>query len=137
MMGDAAHTMIPFEGQGCGQAVEDALVLETLLGKTENATQIPSALAAFDQARRPRSQKTVLTSRECGQLLGMTQNGVGNDLSKIKEKLEIRMNWIWDYDLVAQNEAAVKLFKDSLGAEAKSSSNARGYLRDEIWEIEF
>ena len=57
MMGDAAHASTPWQGQGASQAVEDALVLETLLGKVKDAKHIPNALAAYDQVRRPRTQR--------------------------------------------------------------------------------
>lgn len=43
MLGDAAHAMTPFQGQGAGQAIEDALVLTTLLSKvTQPAVEIRS-----------------------------------------------------------------------------------------------
>ena len=114
MMGDAAHTTTPFQGQGAGQAIEDALVLETLLGKVTTTEHIPNAFAAYDQVRRPRSQKVVTTSREAGLLVGMKEEGVESDLRKMKKKLDTRMHWIWNRDLVAQNEEALRLFEESL-----------------------
>ena len=57
IMGDAAHASTPWQGQGAPQAVEDALVLETLLGKVQNAKDLPNAFAAYDQVRRPRTQR--------------------------------------------------------------------------------
>ncbi|MCJ1403818.1 hypothetical protein MMC11_007041 [Xylographa trunciseda] len=114
MMGDAAHAATPFQGQGAGQAIEDALVLETLLGKVQTTDQIPHAFAAYDQVRRPRSQRNVTTSREAGLLVGMKQEGVGSDLRKMKERLDVRMHWIWNRSMEAQNAEAVRLFEESL-----------------------
>ena len=57
IMGDAAHASTPWQGQGASQAIEDALVLETLLGEIKDAKQIPHAFAAYDQVRRPRTQR--------------------------------------------------------------------------------
>ncbi|CAD6572897.1 MAG: hypothetical protein ASARMPREDX12_005534 [Alectoria sarmentosa] len=114
MMGDAAHATTPFQGQGAGQAIEDALVLETLLGRVGDARSIANAFAAYDQVRRPRSQRVVKTSREAGRLFGMLTEGVGSDLGKIKERLETRMHWIWNRDLQKQNAEAVALFEESL-----------------------
>lgn len=114
MMGDAAHATTPYQGQGAGQAIEDALVLTTLLAKVETAGQIPNAFTAFDQVRRLRTQRVVKTSREAGQLSAMKQEGVGADLEKMREKLSTRMHWIWQWDLVAQNREAVELFEESL-----------------------
>lgn len=114
MMGDAAHATTPFQGQGASQAIEDALVLETLLARTKKADQLPNVFAAYDQVRRPRTQRVVLTSREAGELYGLKQEGVGDDLKKLKKKIDTRMHWIWDRDMVAQNDAAIKLLEESL-----------------------
>lgn len=114
MMGDAAHATTPYQGQGAGQAIEDALVLETLLGRVHDPKYIPNAFAAYDQVRRPRSQRVVKTSREAGLLFGMLAEGVGTDLQKMRERLETRMHWIWNRDLGKQNADAVALFEESL-----------------------
>ena len=114
MLGDAAHAATPFQGQGAGQAIEDALVLETLLGKVKDKSQISNAFSAYDQVRRPRSQKIVTTSREAGDLMGMRKEGVGDDVVKMKKEMETRMHWIWGRDLKAQNKEAVRLFQESI-----------------------
>lgn len=114
MMGDAAHASTPFQGQGAGQAIEDACVLSALFEKVSTPDGIPNALAAYDQIRRPRAQRVVSTSRESGQLISMQQPGVGDNVDKMREELETRMHWIWHRDMVAQNEAAVKLFDEAV-----------------------
>lgn len=114
MMGDAAHASTPFQGQGAGQALEDALVLETVLGRVHDPKHIPNAFAAFDQVRKARSQRVVKTSRDSGALIGMFAEGVGSDLQKFKENIVTRMNWIWNRDLEKQNGEALALFEESL-----------------------
>lgn len=114
MMGDAAHATTPYQGQGAGQAIEDALVLETLLAKVSSPEQISNAFTAFDQTRRPRSQRIVKTSRESRELLGMRLEGVGSDIGKMRERLSTRMHWVWHRNLLAQNKEAVELFEESL-----------------------
>ena len=114
MMGDAAHATTPYQGAGAGQAIEDALVLATLLAKVTDPNQIPNAFTAFDQVRRPRTQRVVKTSREAGHLQAMMQEGVGRDIEKMRQVLSTRMNWIWQRDMVAQNKEAVTLFEESL-----------------------
>ena len=114
MMGDAAHATTPFQAQGAGQAIEDACVLQTLLGRVHNKKDLPNVLAAYDQVRRPRSQRIVTTSREAAELYYMRSKGAEDDIEKIREKLGGRMHWIWNRDLVAQNEAAIRLFEESL-----------------------
>lgn len=113
-MGDAAHATTPFQAQGAGQAIEDACVLSALFERVSTPDDVPKALAAYDQVRRPRAQRVVSTSRESGQLMSMQQPGVGDNIEKMREKLESRMHWVWHRDLVAQNEAAIKLFEEAL-----------------------
>ena len=114
MMGDAAHASTPFQAQGACQAIEDACALSALFEKVSTSGHGPKALAAYDQVRRPLAQKIVSTSREAGLLVSMSLPGVGDDLEKMKEKLENRQQWIFDRDLVAQNEEAVQLFRESI-----------------------
>ena len=114
MMGDAAHATTPFQSAGAGQAIEDALVLSTLISKVTSPSQIPNAFIAYDQVRRPRTQRVITTSREMGRLQGFMQEGVGNDIEKIRQAMSSRMNWIWQRDMVAQNKEAVALFEESL-----------------------
>lgn len=114
MMGDAAHAMTPFQGQGAGQAIEDACVLQALLGKVHDKKYIPNALSAYDQVRRPRAQRVVTTSREAGYLYTMQLDGVEDDVDKIREALEERMHWIWHRNIQAQNQAALDLYEESL-----------------------
>ena len=74
-MDDAAHASIPFQGAGAGQALEDAFVLETVLGKCAEPSQLTHAFKAYDAIRRPRSQKVMRTSREAGESTGFGEDG--------------------------------------------------------------
>ncbi|KAL9001642.1 MAG: hypothetical protein Q9188_005395 [Gyalolechia gomerana] len=114
MMGDAAHAMVPYQGQGAGQAIEDASVLQELLGRVHHKGKIVKALSVYDQVRRPRAERVVATSREAGYLFTMQAEGVKDDVVKMRENIEKRMEWIWGQDIQAQNQAAVDLFEDNL-----------------------
>ncbi|MFB9686677.1 FAD-dependent monooxygenase [Amycolatopsis plumensis] len=61
LLGDAAHAMTPFLAQGACQALEDAAVLAAELA---GATDVPAALARYDRARRPRSQRVARMARQ-------------------------------------------------------------------------
>ena len=52
LIGDAAHATSPNMAQGAAMALEDALVLAAAL---REIAAIPDALAAFEAARRPRT----------------------------------------------------------------------------------
>ncbi|RFU26924.1 hypothetical protein B7463_g9431, partial [Scytalidium lignicola] len=93
LLGDAAHATTPHQGSGAGMAIEDALIL------------------IYDQLRRPRSQKLVATSIECGHLYELELPGYEDDIEKVKENLAYRMKWIWEHDLEADVETAKENFK--------------------------
>ncbi len=117
LLGDAAHATTPWQGQGAGQALEDALVLKHLLtdpSTSPNHKQLPNVFYAYDQIRRPRTQRVVKTSREAGMLFAMRTPGIENDTKKLSEELGRRMHWVWHRDLKAQNRAAAELYLESL-----------------------
>jgi salicylate hydroxylase len=67
LLGDAAHPMLPYLGQGACQALEDGAVLATALSAALSAASDPvSGLAAYEAARRPRASRVVLTARARG-----------------------------------------------------------------------
>jgi 2-polyprenyl-6-methoxyphenol hydroxylase-like FAD-dependent oxidoreductase len=66
MLGDAAHTMSPFKGQGANQALLDAVSLAAQLQRTladADALPLPAALAAFETEMIRRATPKVLASR--------------------------------------------------------------------------
>ena len=66
MLGDAAHPMTPFLGQGACIAIEDALVLGRAF---EASTTVEEALQRYEAARKTRGTNVQLWSREEGQAL--------------------------------------------------------------------
>lgn len=58
IVGDAAHAMLPTIGQGAATALEDGVCAGRLIGARAAAgADLGGALAAFDQARRPRCRQ--------------------------------------------------------------------------------
>lgn len=64
VLGDAAHPMLPYLGQGACQAIEDGAVLATAL--SAEASDPLTGLARYERTRRPRASRVVLASRERG-----------------------------------------------------------------------
>jgi salicylate hydroxylase len=64
LLGDAAHPMLPYLGQGACQALEDGAVLATAL--SAEAADPVTGLARYERTRRPRASRVVLTARERG-----------------------------------------------------------------------
>jgi 2-polyprenyl-6-methoxyphenol hydroxylase-like FAD-dependent oxidoreductase len=63
LLGDAAHPMTTDLGQGACQAIEDAVVLCAALAGDED---VPTALARYDEQRRPRTSMVMAASRRIG-----------------------------------------------------------------------
>lgn len=66
LLGDAAHPMLPFIGQGGCQALEDAAALGASL---RSAADIPEALRDYEERRRRQAARAVTMSRRMGRLV--------------------------------------------------------------------
>jgi 2-polyprenyl-6-methoxyphenol hydroxylase-like FAD-dependent oxidoreductase len=73
LLGDAAHAMTPNLGQGACQALEDASVLAALCS---DCAHLDTALADYDQQRRPRTQSIVRAARLIGRFGQQLNNPV-------------------------------------------------------------
>ncbi|KAI5369622.1 Putative FAD-binding domain, FAD/NAD(P)-binding domain superfamily [Septoria linicola] len=96
LLGDAAHAMPPYAGQGAAMAMEDAIVLSTLLSLATKIGSIKEAANAYEKVRRPRVQrfKDIVYSNV------KTFGSGGEDEDKNEERKwtsEERYHWIDDY----------------------------------------
>ncbi|GAB4060773.1 FAD-dependent monooxygenase [Catellatospora paridis] len=84
LLGDAAHAMTPFLGQGANQAIEDAAVLAAVCGPGDH---VPTALAEYDRLRRPRSQQVAHAAAQIGRIGQQLSNplavGLRNTLMRL------------------------------------------------------
>jgi salicylate hydroxylase len=64
LLGDAAHPMLPYLGQGACQALEDGSVLGLALAASPSDPV--AALSVYERVRRPRASRVVLTARARG-----------------------------------------------------------------------
>jgi salicylate hydroxylase len=61
LLGDAAHPMLPFLGQGAAMALEDAVVLARAIAGSET---VERGLERYEAARNERTRFVMLTARE-------------------------------------------------------------------------
>src|SRR5260370_23151805 len=76
MLGDAAHPMTPYLGQGACMAVEDGMILGRAFAESRDLRE---ALSRYEAARRERANGVQLASRYQGtQHHGSTASGPGS-----------------------------------------------------------
>ncbi|MEM7571001.1 MAG: FAD-dependent monooxygenase [Pseudomonadota bacterium] len=92
LIGDAAHAMLPFMGQGAATAIEDAMVL----ARSITDHDVAEGLQRYDRARRPRTDAIQENSR----LLGLQFQGkdpASVTAGRIKNEEELGL---FEYDAV-------------------------------------
>ncbi|KAF2648246.1 FAD/NAD(P)-binding domain-containing protein [Lophiostoma macrostomum CBS 122681] len=99
VMGDAAHAMTPWQGSGAATALEDAVILSTLLAQVDSPDQLRRAFQVYDAVRRPRSQQIAESSRKTGRILSGIDENIGLDPIKMHDALKDRWAFIHDFDL--------------------------------------
>lgn len=112
LLGDAAHPMLPYLGQGACQAIEDGAVLATALAAEPGDPA--TALARYEGARRPRASRVVLAARERG-----VSNHLSSPLAALKRDISIAVRrrlgrdsegrgtgWIPEYDATSPDVLA-------------------------------
>jgi 2-polyprenyl-6-methoxyphenol hydroxylase-like FAD-dependent oxidoreductase len=112
VLGDAAHPMLPYLGQGACQAIEDGCVLAAALAAEPDDPV--AALRRYERSRRPRASQVVLASRERG-----VSNHLASPLATWRRDLSIALRrrmgrdpdgrgtgWIPEYDASSPNVLA-------------------------------
>jgi salicylate hydroxylase len=102
VMGDAAHAMLPHQGQGTGQAIEDAITLALCL-QGANAENIEKHLAYYVHLRKERTDRVVNTSRDAGRLASNSNPEERGEADV--EAMKKRWQWMWKHDPVEAFEA--------------------------------
>lgn len=102
LMGDAAHAMLPHQGAGAGQGIEDAWLLSRLLGDPQAlSTNLEKLLDVYDAIRRPRARQVQKTSWEAGELYEFRDSQVGAQENLLSNALSSRFDWLWNHDMEA------------------------------------
>jgi salicylate hydroxylase len=77
------------------------MILSHLFGLVKAPDDISKAFQVYDAIRRPRAQKLVETSAECGLVYVLGHSECGADRQKVVDNLNKRWLWIWEHDLNA------------------------------------
>jgi hypothetical protein len=84
--------------------------LSHILGLVKSSSNLSKAFQVYDSIRRPRAQKLVHTSAECGVVYVLGDPECGDDRQKVVENLNKRWLWIWEHDLEADVKKAQQEF---------------------------
>ncbi|KAJ6584490.1 hypothetical protein B0H19DRAFT_387553 [Mycena capillaripes] len=87
LIGDAAHAVTPYFGQGCNIAIEDGEALGYFLRDITSVGQIPAAIQSFETIRIPRAHSVLFASRLVGGLLSEGEQKKGFDYEAFVAKL--------------------------------------------------
>lgn len=64
LLGDACHPMLPHQGQGASQAIEDGAALGTLFPRGTAAVDVPARLALYEHVRKARAESVQAFSKQ-------------------------------------------------------------------------
>ncbi|WP_250294327.1 FAD-dependent monooxygenase [Streptomyces atroolivaceus] len=94
LVGDSAHAMVPFLGQGGNQAIEDAVVLAHHVAPDGD---LGAGLAAYTAARHPRTTAMVRKAAQVSRMTGLSaapavalRNGLMSAVSRLGPGLVLR-----------------------------------------------
>ena len=85
LVGDAAHAIVPFFGQGCNCGLEDCLVLDELLEQYDDLEEV---FAMFDASRKPNGDAIAQMALE--NFVEM-RDRVGDKMFLLKKQIEHRI----------------------------------------------
>ena len=108
LLGDAAHPMLPFLGQGGAMAIEDAYVLSRELARSVNDTQ--GALRAYEAERLARTTQVQLAVRRQAKIFHL-----GSPAARLARQFQnyvtsftaykpasFKVDWLYEYDATRQ-----------------------------------
>jgi salicylate hydroxylase len=102
LVGDAAHPIPPFAGQGAALAVEDAVALAEALRAQDD---VSAALQDFAARRGPRAEQVLVRSqanlvqyRQSDPVQACARNGRIRGLKRLDPRAESTSAWLYGYD---------------------------------------
>jgi salicylate hydroxylase len=111
LLGDSAHAMLPYLGQGACMAIEDGYVLARCVAGSDD---LDVALEHYETLRLPRTRRTVLGSRARAK-----ENHLASPWARLKrdatfalrdwfgtDKTAFQADWLYSYDVATDPELA-------------------------------
>jgi salicylate hydroxylase len=105
VLGDAAHGMLPHQGQGANTSIEDAFALAALLVEAE-AADLGPVLARYQALRRARTRKIQRSSWVTNALLHLLDGPAVQARNEKVARVPDDFAWIHEYDVQKALRAA-------------------------------
>jgi salicylate hydroxylase len=83
------------------------MILVTVLSKVRDPQELNAALRAYDEVRRPRTQRIVESSKTTGTLICGRGAGVGLDVEKLRTALGGRWGFTSGLDMAEHKQDAL------------------------------
>jgi salicylate hydroxylase len=103
LMGDAAHAMVPHQGQGANQTIEDAIALADCLAADDD---LASALRHYEESRRKRTARVQRWSRRTANLMHLSDGPEITPRDDLFRGLYTELAWIHAHDAHAAHGSA-------------------------------
>ena len=119
IIGDAAHAMLPHQGAGAGQGLEDALVLANMLANPKlTAENIKLVSKIYEEIRLERAVKVQQTSHESGEIYEFYAPKY-QSFEEIGAHLAHRFDWLWQHSLEQDVENANATLEQAIEQQFK------------------
>ncbi|KAK0609583.1 hypothetical protein B0T17DRAFT_546610 [Bombardia bombarda] len=107
IIGDAAHPMLPHQGQGGAQGIEDGIALGIILSGA-SADQVEERLAIFDKVRRPRASAIQVLSNAGQEQIELIHQEVEKYVGFVPKTPQEFSHFNWGNDIVDQCVESIK-----------------------------
>ena len=97
LIGDAAHGMLPHQGQGANQTIEDAVTLAAIIANPPGES-MPEALLMYEKLRKPRTRRVQKYSWKANKPLHLFDGPAASQRDLRLQSLPKAIRWIHEHD---------------------------------------
>ena len=108
VLGDAAHGMLPHQGQGANTSIEDAFALAALVADARPGDDLEPVFSRFQALRRARTRAIQRSSRETSSLLHLPDGPAARLRDAKVARFPEDFGWIHGYDVQQAVQQAVR-----------------------------
>lgn len=102
--------MLPHQGAGASQALEDGIILATLLGHpSTTSSTVPRALTTYNTLRVERATRVKTSSCELGRIMEFATDEFGDRKEKLIPNFMVRYDHIWEWRAEPAVEEAITM----------------------------